>query len=115
MAEKDSFGALDWLRLVAAVVWLGIFVIWPQSTFAVTLLIIGGAFIAFNAMVFWLTVVRRGKASSIAPIVGGVIAAAGIVILPVSESWKWFWVPLVIDWGGLPHFLTVWYVAREKR
>lgn len=115
MADKESFGALDWLRLLSTVAWLVIFVNWPQFTFAVTLLIIGGALIAYNAMVFWLTVVCKEEASSIAPIFGGVIAAAGIVILPVSDSWMWLWIPLVMDWGGLPHLLTAWYLARVKR
>jgi len=114
MTGKVSFTALDWLRLLSTVAWLVVFVIWPQITFAVTLLIIGSTFIAFNAMIFWLTVVRKEHASSVAPIFGGVLAAAGIAILPVSESWKWLWIPLVIDWGGLPFFLTGWYSAREK-
>jgi hypothetical protein len=82
--------------------------------FAITLLIIGSALIAFNAIIFWLTVVRKDHASSVAPIFGGIFAAAGIAILPVSESWKWLWVPLLIDWGGLPFFLSGWYSTREK-
>ena len=114
MTGRDSFTALDWLRLLSTVAWLVVFVIWPQITFAVTLLIIGSTFIAFNAIVFWLTVVRKEHASSVAPIFGGVLAAAGIVILPVGESWKWLWIPLVIDWGGLPFFLTGWYSTRVK-
>jgi hypothetical protein len=97
---------MDWLRLISTVAWLVIFVIWPRLTFAVTLLIIGGVFIAFNVMVFWVTVVRREHAPSVAPIFGGIIAAAGIVALPVTGSWKWAWVPLMIDWGGLPRFLA---------
>ncbi|MGB5472404.1 MAG: hypothetical protein WBQ78_02870 [Gammaproteobacteria bacterium] len=114
MTDKDSFAALDWLRLLSTVTWLIVFVIWPQITLAGTLLIIGSTFIAFNAMIFWLTVIRKEHASSVAPIFGGVFAAAGIVILPISESWKWFWIPLVIDWGGLPFFLTGWYSTRAK-
>jgi len=106
---------MDWLRLLAAVAWLGIFVNWPQLTFAVTLIIIGGLFIAFNAYVFWLTVVLRREASSTAPILGGIIAAAGIAILPVRDIWMWFWVPLILDWGGLPLFLTTWIEGRAKR
>ena len=91
MTDKDSFTALDWLRLLSTVVWLVVLVIWPQVTFAITLLVIGSAFIAFNAVIFWLTVVRKEHASSVAPIFGGVFAAAGIMILPISESWKWLW------------------------
>ena len=114
MADSDAFGILDWLRLLSTVVWFLIFVNWPQITLAVTLLIIGSVFIAFNAVIFWFTVVRKEHASSVAPILGGVIAAIGITILPVSESWKWSWIPFVIDWGGLPFFLTGWYSTRIK-
>ena len=114
MADRDTFDFLDWIRLLSAVAWLAVFVIWPQLVSAITLLIIGGALIAFNAMIFWLTVIQKEHASSIAPIFGGVFAAAGIAILPVSESWKWLWIPLVIDWGGIPIFLNGWYLSRFK-
>ena len=113
MEDHDTFGLMDWLRLLATVAWLVIFVIWPQITFGVTLLIIGGVFIAFNAMVFWLTVVRKEHASSAAPFIGGIIAAVGIVFLPVTGSWKWAWIPLVIDWGGFPMVLA-WCAERFK-
>lgn len=87
---------------------------WPQLIFAVALLIIGGGFIAYNAMIFWLTVVRKEHAPSVAPIVGGVIAAVGIAVLPVTGSWQWAWVPLVIDWGGFRIFLSHWLSKRAK-
>ena len=104
----------DRVRLLSTVAWLVIFVIWPQVTFAVTLLIIGGALIAFNAMVFWLTVVLKDHAPSVAPIVGGIIAGAGIAALPITGSWQWAWAPLVIDWGGFPIFLAAWCTERSK-
>jgi hypothetical protein len=110
----NGFSRWDWLRLISTVAWLIIFVIWPQPTFAITLLIIGSALIVFNLWVFWLTVVCHEPASSVAPIFGGIIAAVGIVILPVAGSWKWAWIPLVIDWGGLPLFLVAWYEGRSK-
>ncbi len=97
---------MEWLRLAAFVAWLVIFVIWPQLTFAVTLLVIGGVFIAFNAMVFWLTMVSKEHAPSVAPLLGGIMAAVGIAVLPIEASWRWAWVPLLIDWGGLPGFLA---------
>jgi len=87
---------------------------WPQLIFAVALLIIGGAFIAYNAMVFWLSVARKEEAPSVAPIFGGVIATAGVMTLPFAGSWKWAWVPLVIDWGGFPILLAHWLSRRDK-
>ncbi len=78
------------------------------------MLIIGGCLIAYNARVFWLTVVRQDYALSVAPIFGGVIAAAGVAILPVTGSWQWAWIPLVIDWGEFQIFLANWYANRAK-
>ena len=113
MTERGT-SHMDWLRLVSTVAWLVIFVIWPQFTFALTLLIIGGFLIAYNARVFWLTVVREDYAPSVVPIFGGVMAAAGIAILPATGSWQWAWIPLVIDWGGFRIFLADWYAKRAK-
>lgn len=113
MTERGTFRT-DWLPLLSTAAWLVVFVIWPQATFAVTLLIIGGGLIAFNATVFWLTVVRKGHASSVAPIFGGIIAAAGIAALPIAGSWQWAWIPLVVDWGGFPIFLASWGAGRSK-
>jgi hypothetical protein len=102
----NGFSRSDWLRLISTITWLVIFMLWPRFTFAVTLLAVGDTMIAYNAMIFWLTVVRKDHAPSVAPIVGGVIAAAGVALLPLAGSWQWAWVPLMIDWGGLPHFLA---------
>ncbi|MCH8250695.1 MAG: hypothetical protein IH913_13955 [Proteobacteria bacterium] len=87
---------------------------WVQLIFSSALLIIGGVFIAFNAMIFWFTVIRKEDASSVAPIVGGIIAAAGVIALPVTSSWHWAWIPLVVDWGGFPIFLYHWLLERAE-
>lgn len=87
---------------------------WPQLIFAVALLLVGGAFIAYNAVIFWLTVVRKEDAPSVAPLFGGIIAAAGVAALPVAGSWQWAWVPLVIDWGGIRIFLSHWLSRRSS-
>jgi hypothetical protein len=114
MANDDSFTRSDWLRLIGAAAWLAVFVVRPQLVAAITLLAIGGGFIAYNAMIFWQTVVRKREAPSVAPIFGGIIAAAGIALLPLTGSWKWAWVPLLVDWGGLPVYLADWYQRRPK-
>ena len=115
MSDDDRFGKKDRLRLIAVIAWFLVFVKWPQMVFAVTLMIGGGVMIAFNAMVLWLTVVRKRGAPSVAPIFGGVIAAIGVGILPAAGSWKWAWIPLVIDWGGLPMFLYHGIIERLKK
>lgn len=86
---------------------------WPQLIFAVVLLIVGGTFIAYNAVVFYLTVIRKEQAPSVAPIFGGVIAAVGIAVWPVSGTWMWAWIPLVIDWGGFRIFFSHWWSERR--
>jgi len=45
----SSFRVNDVLRLVGALAWLAVFIYQPRLTFAVTLLLIGSAFIVFNA------------------------------------------------------------------
>ena len=87
---------------------------WPQLIFAVALLLVGGGFIAYNAWIFWLTEVLKEDAPSVAPIFGGVIAAAGVAVLPVTGSWHWTWVPLVLDWGGFRIFLSDWLSRRAR-
>ena len=113
MADRDTFGIRDWLRLLATVVWLVIFVSWPRITLGVTLIIIGSVAIAYNAMIFWNTVVRKDHAPSVVPLFGGVLVALGVMLLPITESWKWAWIPFVIDWGGLP-FLLAWCASYNK-
>jgi hypothetical protein len=45
--------------------------------------------------------------------VGGLFAAAGVALLPIDGVWKWAWVPLLIDWGGLP--LLFFALFRQLR
>lgn len=87
---------------------------WPRLIFAIILLVVGGTMIAYNATIFWLIVVRKEPAPSVVPIFGGVIAAAGIAMLPITGSWHWTRVPLVIDWGGFRILLAYWLQQRKR-
>ena len=109
----DSWTLKDSLRLVAVVAWLIVLVIWPRLTAAITLLLIGGAFITFNAWIFWRAVILKGDAPAVAPIFGGIFAGVGIALLPVTGIWKWAWIALLIDWGGLPMFVASWIASRR--
>ena len=109
MEEKEGFTRKDWLRLIGTVVWLIVFVTWPRLTAGVSLLIAGGVMMAFNAMIFWTKMIRKGDGPAVAPIFGGILAGVGIAILPVDGIWKWAWIPLLLDWGGLPMLLAAWY------
>ncbi len=63
-------------------------------------------------MVFYLTVIQKEDSPSVAPLFGGVIAAVGMLALPVAGIWMWAWIPLVIDWGGFRIFLAHWWSER---
>ncbi len=113
---ENGLSRRHWLQLLGFIAWLAMFVLRPQLVFSLTLLLIGGAFIAYNAVIFWRTVVRKEEASSVAPIFGGVIAAGGVILLPPEASWQWAWLPLLLDWGGLPMFLYGgWQALRRRR
>jgi hypothetical protein len=91
---------MDWIRLVCGV----------------ALIALGAVPIAYNAMIFWATVVRKGRAPSVAPFIGGLVAAGGVACLPVAGGWMWAWVPMVLDWGCLPYLAAAcWYgIFRRK-
>ena len=111
--DDEGFSRADWIRLIATVAWLGIFVYRPQLILAITLLVIGFGMIAYNAINFWVTVVLKNKASSAVPIIGGVAASIGVAIIPAEGIWKWSWIPLILDWGGLPYYLSVMFGYKK--
>lgn len=106
MSERDSFTARDWLRLLAFIAWLGIFIFWPRLTLGISFILIGAVAIAYNAMIFWTSVIHRGGAPSAVPLVGGLFAAMGILFLPIDHAWLWALIPLLIDWGGVVPLLS---------
>jgi len=59
----------------------------------------------------------RGKNSgSFAMIMGGVLGAIGILLLPVSGAHKWFWLPAVLDFGCLPYFaISAWFSLKLRK
>ncbi len=81
---------------------------------AAVLLLVGGYVIIMNwAIVFhWLV---KKKHSSWAPLVGGVLAAVGLANLPVEAVAKYWYVPLIIDYGCLPGMAhTAWFFLTGK-
>ena len=56
----------------------------------------------------WVIFFQRTRASAI-PIVGGLSGMVGLILLPVPGSWKFCWLPLVLDWASLPGILyAIW-------
>ena len=39
-----------------------------------------------------------------------------LVVVPIVTVNKWWWIPFVIDWGGLPGIIYTifWHVAKMK-
>jgi hypothetical protein len=69
----------------------------------------GGALIVFsawvcvaNASVLWIWYVQKRRPPSWIPLVGGISGAAGLWLLPIAALHRWWWLPLVLDWGSVP-------------
>jgi hypothetical protein len=78
-------------------------------------LALGGSFVVVvNGWIFWETIIRKRRAPSPVPIVGGIFAAVGIALFPWNGTWMWAWIPIVVDWGGLPAILVAWRQGAFK-
>jgi hypothetical protein len=70
--------------------------------------ILGGGAVAFGAFVSignWITLIGAivtKSSTSFIPLIGGVLAAIGVLILPIDGIWRWAWVPLFTDFGTVP-------------
>jgi hypothetical protein len=60
---------------------------------------------ALNARVFWMVVVRKVKAPSWIPLLGGTFGVFGLVVIPVELAHRLCWLPLLLDYGSLPGIL----------
>jgi hypothetical protein len=81
---------------------------WGQLIFSVVLLLAGSFAIVVNGWIFWESMVKKRPTPSVLPIFGGIIAAIGLAIFPAERTWIWAWVPIVVDWGGLPAVVVAW-------
>ena len=63
----------------------------------------------WNWSVFWRVRVRRRNAASWIPLLGGMLGAGGLALLS-DESRRWWWLPLIVDWGSAPGILHAVYV-----
>ncbi len=73
----------------------------------------------FNNIIFWKSIVKREKAPSWIPLVGGVSAALAFLALPIIPLHKWWWLPLILDWGSLPGIVVtliwnIWYKVKHR-
>jgi hypothetical protein len=81
---------------------------------SVALLLVGGFVIIMNWTIVFYALFKK-KYSSWAPLVGGVLAAVGLAILPMAGVAKYWYVPLIIDYGCLPGMAhTAWFYLTGR-
>ncbi len=71
---------------------------------------------ALNATVFWNDAVLKKPAPSWIPLLGGVFAAIGLVMLPYPRIRVFWWLPFLLDYGCVPGFAytAYWYLFVRK-
>jgi hypothetical protein len=57
-----------------------------------------------NWRVFWQRHIRGVEAPSWLPLLAGILGVASVFLLPLNLSRFW-WVPLLVDWGSAPGIL----------
>jgi len=81
---------------------------------SVVLLLFGLYMAVMNWAVFVNNHLFRRKWTSAVPFVGGVVGVLGILLLPVTGSWRFVWIPLIADWGSVPVIVASLICARER-
>ena len=58
----------------------------------------------------------RGRHISPVPLLGGLLGAVGLCLIPVKGAWRWFWIPLIADVACIPIPVSaiVYYVLRRS-
>jgi hypothetical protein len=69
-----------------------------------------------NAGVFWKGVVLRQSTPSFIPLLAGLCGMVAVLIVPLTGVNRWWWIPLLLDWGSLPGILVsvVYYLYMSK-
>ena len=86
-----------------------------RSAVGFTLLLVSGWICVVNAWIL-VTNLRRRRAPSWIPLVGGVLGAVGLWTLPFPETRSLWWLPLFLDWGSIPGLThaVVWHPRRPR-
>ncbi len=93
--------------------------IWIRWIIGSILIILSLGLIGLNSVVFWKRYIKREHTSSWIPLIGGVFGSLAFAILPLIPLHKWWWLPLILDWGSLPGIVVailwnIWYVAKHR-
>ena len=65
---------------------------------------------SMNAAIFWKGVVLRQRAPSFGPLLAGVCGAVALLIVPLTGARRWWWIPLLLDWGSVGTLVAVVYL-----
>jgi hypothetical protein len=60
---------------------------------------------SLHAAIFFKEFILRQRAPSYAPLVAGICGTLALLIVPLTGVRRWWWIPLVLDWGSLPGIL----------
>jgi hypothetical protein len=72
------------------------------------------AFCIVGNVVVLIRYLLKRKRSSIVPLIGGLAGMLGMLIIPIRGSGKWFWLPLVLDYGAVPMVTgALWTLVRS--
>ncbi len=66
------------------------------------LLLFGSYMAIMNWAVFVNNYVLKKQWTSAVPLIGGVAGAVGVLSLPIDGTWRYSWIPLLLDWGSIP-------------
>ncbi len=77
-----------------------------RSVLALVLFVLGAYVITINCWIFYRTMIRRQHAPSVVPILGGIFGVGALLAAPIPVVHAWWWLPLLLDWGGLPGLFT---------
>ena len=91
--------------------------LWLHWITGIVLLTISGWLIYLNSTVFWKRYVKREHTSSWIPMLGGGLGAIALAVLPIANVNKWWWLPLLVDWGSLPGIIytIVWHTMKIRQ
>jgi hypothetical protein len=82
---------------------------------AVALLILGALLITYNWVALYVSLTQPDQFTSPFFFVGGALAAVGVYLLP-HEASRYWWIPFIVDWGGIPGLIMgEWWNWRHKR
>lgn len=87
---------------------------------SILLISFGSLFIVFNFWIFVRSTIFRKHAPSVAPIIGGIITAVGIFLIPVEGVYKFAWIPLILDVACVPYLLLflmyeIYFKIKERK